>query len=151
MENGIGSLTVTQVGLVVRDIEKSLDEYCRIFGLETRPGVQLTDPEEKAHTRYHGEPSSARAKLAFIPMGQVTIELIEPVGGPSTWQEFLDDKGEGVHHIAFQVQGTSKVVTFLAEHGIPLAQQGEYTGGMYSYMDSAPQLGVVLELLENFR
>jgi 4-hydroxyphenylpyruvate dioxygenase-like putative hemolysin len=112
--------------------------------------VSLTDPVEQAHTVYNGSPSPARAKLAFIQMGQVSIELIEPVGGPSTWKDFLDQHGEGVHHIAFQVKDTPKVVAGLNEKQIPLVQQGDYTGGMYSYLDSAPQLGVILELLENF-
>jgi len=151
MANGMGSMTVTQVGLIVRDIEKSLDTYCRIFGLETRPPVSITDPVEQAHTTYQGKSTPARAKLAFIKMGQVTIELIEPVDGPSTWRDFLESKGEGVHHIAFEVEGTPKVVSFLNGEGIPLVQQGDYTGGMYTYLDSAPQLGVMLELLENFK
>ncbi len=150
MAKTFGDNIVTQVGLVVRDIEKSLDRYMDIFGLETRPGVNITDMVDKANTTYHGQPSSARAKLAFIQAGQVTIELIEPVGGPSTWQEFLDMHGEGVHHIAFNIQGTEKVVSFLQSRDILVAQRGDYTGGQYTYVDSAPQLGVILELLEDF-
>lgn len=148
--DGIGSQVVVQVGIVVRDIEKSLDAYCAVFQLQERPGVILTDPVEKAHTVYCGGPTPAQAKLAFLNMGQVSIELIEPVGGPSTWKDFLDAHGEGVHHIAFNVQNTPKVVSFLNSKNIPLVQQGDYTGGMYSYLDSAPHLGVMLELLENF-
>jgi 4-hydroxyphenylpyruvate dioxygenase-like putative hemolysin len=83
-------------------------------------------------------------------MGQVTIELIEPVGGPSTWQEFLDKHGEGVHHLAFMVKGTDQVVAVLEGQGIPMVQQGDYTGGRYTYLDGESKLGVVLELLENF-
>ncbi len=83
-------------------------------------------------------------------MGQVQIELIEPDGQPSTWQEVLDEKGEGVHHIAFHIKGTDNVVAYLEGKGAELVQQGKYTGGMYSYVDTTPQLGVILELLENF-
>jgi methylmalonyl-CoA/ethylmalonyl-CoA epimerase len=83
-------------------------------------------------------------------MGQVSLELIEPVGGPSTWQEFLDEKGEGVHHIAFRIKGTEQVVAYLEGKGIDVVQQGYYTGGMYTYVDSTSPLSVVLELLENF-
>jgi catechol 2,3-dioxygenase-like lactoylglutathione lyase family enzyme len=151
MAKGLGNKPVVQVGIIVRDIERMIDRYCAVFQLPTRPTVNLTAPVEEAHTVYRGQPSTARAKLAFFPMGQVTIELIEPVGSPSTWQEFLDEHGEGVHHIAFIIDGTPEVVQYLGGHGIPLVQQGDYTGGMYSYLDSAPQLGVVLELLENFR
>jgi methylmalonyl-CoA/ethylmalonyl-CoA epimerase len=83
-------------------------------------------------------------------MGQVSLELIEPIGGPSTWREFLDERGEGVHHIAFTVEGTDEVVAFLAGAGIAVVQQGDYTGGRYTYVDSMSTLGVILELLENF-
>ncbi len=150
MTEGLGTNIVTQVGLIVKDIEKTLQEYVEVFGLEKCPEIVLTDGLEKAHTKYRGQPSSAVAKLAFIHMGQVDIELIEPVGEPSTWKEFLDAHGEGVHHIAFIVKGTDKVVAYLEGKGIPRVQQGDYTGGMYTYMDSAPKLGVMLELLENF-
>jgi len=83
-----------------------------------------------------------------IVMGQVTLGLIEPIGGPSTWH--LDERGEGVQHIAFTVKGTDQVVAFLEGQGIGVLQQGFYTDGMYTYVDSKPALGVILELLENF-
>ncbi len=148
-ENILGTNQVCQVGLVVHDIEKKLDAYCRVLGIP-RPGVIITDEYEQARTAYRGQPSRARAKLAFIDMGQVQLELIEPIGEPSTWKEALDANGESVHHIAFIIKDTGKVVAKLGEQGMPVAQQGYYTGGMYTYIDSAKPLGVVLELLENF-
>jgi methylmalonyl-CoA/ethylmalonyl-CoA epimerase len=146
---GIGSNIVCQVGLIVRDIERSAEAYSRVFGVP-KPEVIATGEQEVAHTKYRGEPTDARAKLAFFTMGQVTLELIEPIGGPSTWQEFLDGQGEGVHHIAFFVKDTDRVVTFLEQNDIAVIQQGDYAGGRYTYVDSAPSLGVILELLENF-
>jgi methylmalonyl-CoA/ethylmalonyl-CoA epimerase len=148
-ENGIGTHIVTQVGLVVKDIEHSIDMFCDVFGLP-RPNVIVTDEYELSKTQYHGQPSLARAKLAFFDFGQVQLELIEPGPEPSTWKEVLDEKGEGIHHIAFQIKGTDKVVAYLEGKGIPLVQQGHYTGGMYSYMDGSQKLGLILELLENF-
>jgi methylmalonyl-CoA/ethylmalonyl-CoA epimerase len=148
-EQGLGTNIVCQVGLIVRDVERSAEAYSQVFGLP-KPDVSITDPVDVAKTAYRGEATSARAKLAFFPMGQVSLELIEPIGGPSTWQEFLDKHGEGVHHIAFIIKDTNKVVAYLEGKGIEVVQQGYYTGGMYTYMDSAPALGAVLELLENF-
>ncbi|MBN1813753.1 MAG: VOC family protein [Anaerolineae bacterium] len=147
--HGIGSNVVCQVGLIVRDIERSMAAYSRVFDVP-KPGVIVTDGQEVAHTRYRGEPTNARAKLAFFEMGQVTLELIEPIGGPSTWQEFLDERGEGVHHIAFFVKDTDQAVAFLEGNGIGVVQQGDYIGGRYTYVDSAPALSVILELLESF-
>lgn len=148
-ENGLGTNIVCQVGLIVRDVEKSAEAYSQVFGLP-RPNVIITDTVDVAKTTYRGEPTSARAKLAFFDMGQVSLELIEPIGSPSTWQEFLDEHGEGVHHIAFRIKGTDEVVAYLQGQGIEVVQQGHYTGGMYTYVDSAPALGVILELLEDF-
>ncbi len=147
---GIGTTTVTQIGIVIRDIEKTARAYAEVFGVPV-PSVQITDGLDKAHTRFMGEPTEARAKLAFINFGQVTIELIEPIGAPSTWQEFLDEHGEGVHHIAFVVKGMDDHIATLTTHGVPLVQKGDYTGGRYAYLDGAPRLAVLIELLENFR
>jgi methylmalonyl-CoA/ethylmalonyl-CoA epimerase len=147
---GISTLTVTQVGLVVRDIGKTARAFADVFGVPVPP-VNLTDGVDIAHTEYKGQPSEARAKLSFFNFGQVTIELIEPIGQPSTWQDFLDEHGEGVHHIAFEIKGMDKQITYLTGKGVPLIQRGDYTGGRYAYTDGVPQLGVVLELLENFR
>jgi 4-hydroxyphenylpyruvate dioxygenase-like putative hemolysin len=54
----------------------------------------------------------------------VTIELIEPVGGPSTWQDFLETKGEGIHHIAFEIKRMEKKIRLLAGKDMPLLQTG---------------------------
>ncbi|MBN2305840.1 MAG: VOC family protein [Anaerolineae bacterium] len=139
---------VTQIGIVVRDIERTVAAYSRIFGVDAPP-VLVTDEYDKAHTIFNGQPTEARAKLAFFQMGQVSIELIEPIGGPSTWRQFLEERGEGVHHIAFQVQDTDGVVRALDAEGIPVEQQGDYTGGRYTYLNSASAVGTILELLEN--
>ena len=148
-DKGVGTNVICQVGLIVRDIERSIAVYSRVFGMP-EPEVIVTDGPEIAHTRFKGEPTDARAKLAFFQMGQVSLELIEPIGGPSTWREFLDEKGEGVHHIAFFVKDTDEAVRFLDGEDISVVQQGDYTGGRYTYLDSASALGVALELLENF-
>ncbi len=148
-ENVLGTNMVCQVGLVVPDIEKAIDGYCDVFGF-ARPNVSVTDEYDAAKTAYRGKPTYAKAKLAFMDFGQVQIELIEPIGEPSTWKDGLDSGGYSVHHLAFFVKGTDDVVKKLEEKGIPMIQQGHYTGGMYTYLDSSKKLGVLLELLENF-
>ena len=147
-EKGIGTNVICQIGLVVRDIERTAKAYADVFGMDV-PSVIITDPEEVTNIKFRGDPTSARAKLAFFRMGDISLELIEPVGGPSTWKEFLDEHGEGVHHIAFRIKGMERVLTYLTGKGIPDIQRGDYTGGRYAYVDSAPSLGVILELLEN--
>jgi catechol 2,3-dioxygenase-like lactoylglutathione lyase family enzyme len=148
--SGLGTLTVTQVGLVVRDIEATARAFADVLGVPV-PGVSITDTLDQAHTQYRGQPTPARAKLSFFHLGQVSIELIEPIDQPSTWQEFLDTHGEGVHHIAFEIKGMDDKIMYLSGKGIPLIQRGDYTGGRYAYCDGEPRLKVILELLENFR
>jgi methylmalonyl-CoA epimerase len=148
-EQGLDTNVICQIGLVVQDIERTAKTYADIFGMDM-PTIRITDTEEITHIRFRGAPTQARAKLAFFQMGSLSLELIEPVGDHSTWKEFLDEYGEGVHHIAFRIKGMDRVLEFLDEKGISLIQQGDYTGGRYAYVDSAPALGVILELLENY-
>ncbi|CAM3824964.1 VOC family protein [Marinicrinis lubricantis] len=144
----IESPVITQIGIIVRDIEQTSEAYAQFFGIE-KPKWMRTDPLEQTEMRYKGQPSEARAKLAFFDMGSVQLELIEPDEHPSTWREFLDTHGEGVHHIAFQINGMKKMLNLLEEGNMPLIQKGEYTGGRYAYVDTLKDLKVILELLEN--
>jgi catechol 2,3-dioxygenase-like lactoylglutathione lyase family enzyme len=144
-----GQGNVVQIGVVVKDIEKASAAYAGFLGVAA-PKWSWTDAEAKAHTQYKGKPSPARAKLAFIQLKNITLELIEPDRNPSTWREFLDTRGEGVHHIAFEVKGMDQKIALLAGKGMPLLQKGDYEGGRYAYIDGAAGLGLILELLENF-
>jgi catechol 2,3-dioxygenase-like lactoylglutathione lyase family enzyme len=144
-----GQGNVVQIGVVVKDIEKAAGAYAEFLGVAA-PKWSWTDAQDKAHTQYKGKPSPARAKLAFIQLKNITLELIEPDQNPSTWREFLDTRGEGVHHIAFEVKGMDRRIEILAGKGMPLVQMGDYEGGRYAYIDGAARLGLILELLENF-
>ncbi|NLX11092.1 MAG: VOC family protein [Chloroflexi bacterium] len=146
-----GEHLVCQVGLIVENIERTAQKYCDIFGVEMPP-IQVTPTYDVTQTTYRGEPCDATARLAFFDFGQVQIELIEPDMQPSVWRDYLNEHGESVHHIAFIVKDTGAAVAYLAGHGIDVLQQGLYgdRSGMYTYLDSAPALGVMLELLENF-
>ena len=146
--SGLGTTLVTQIGILVNDIEKVRRAYSDVFQIDEPPVIE-TGALEEAETNYRGKPSQARSKLCFFDFGQVQIELIEPDQHPSTWREYLDEHGEGVHHIAFVIDGMKEKVMYLEGKGIPLVQKGEYDGGRYSYMDSTDQLKVLIELLEN--
>ena len=81
-DRALGTATITQVGIIVRDIEARARAWADILGLPM-PEIQVTDTVDVAQTEYRGSRSPARAKLAFFHMGQVDVELIEPVDGPS--------------------------------------------------------------------
>ena len=143
---------IVQIGIVVRDVEKYAKSYAEFFGVEV-PGIIISETEETAKTSYHGRPTKARVKQAFFNFDNISLELLEPVGGPSTWKDFLDSNGEGVHHIAFEIKGMDDQIARMQGRGINLIQQGRWTngsGGRYAYFDSNDNLAVILELLENF-
>ncbi len=146
---------VLHIGIVVKDIEKSLDTWVALLGLEQRPPVNIAAGHEDNPTHYRGKPSDAKAKLAFMALDNLMIELIEPVGEPSHWKEFLDSKGEGVHHVAFEVKGIGEhYIDAFEAIGHPVVQQGGWNGGEYSYMDGISKessLAVMIELIENYK
>jgi hypothetical protein len=147
-EQALGTNVVTQIGIVVKDIEAKARAWSSILGLPMPPIIETAE-YQSARTEYRGQPSHARAKLAFFRMGQLSVELIEPIDGPSTWKDQLDAHGDSLHHIALVVEGMQQKTAYLQARGVPLVQRGEYTGGRYAYCDGVPALGAVLELLEN--
>jgi methylmalonyl-CoA/ethylmalonyl-CoA epimerase len=148
LDKSLGAELIVQVAIVVRDIQAAVASYARLFDV---PEVEVRETREpaEAQTKFRGQPTNGRAKLAFFRMGQVAVELIEPIGGgPSAWQEFLDEHGPGVHHIAFEVPQLEPAARVLREKGVEIVQQGKFRSGQYLYADTTPQLGVMLELLQ---
>ncbi|KHL92176.1 lactoylglutathione lyase [Paenibacillus sp. IHB B 3415] len=148
MSGLLGNHFITQIGILVNDIEKVSAAYADFFGIE-KPEIGITDTADIAQTNYNGGATEARAKLAFFDMGSLQLELIEPDHQPSTWRDYLNEHGEGLHHIAFAAEGMKEKIMLLEGKGFPLQQKGEYTGGRYAYMDTFKELKVILELLEN--
>lgn len=146
----LGTEILCQVGLLVKDIEKTKVEWAAFLGVAP-PEVQITGDINEAETKFMGAPSEARSKLAFFHVGpNVDIELIEPDKNPdSTWRQDLDKNGEGFHHIAFFIKGMKEKIALCETRGCTLLQTGEYPGGRYAYVDAKEQLKLVLELLEN--
>ena len=144
----LGTDKVIQVGIVVADVEETARAWSQILGLPM-PEIRITDEFELAQTEYEGAPTAARARLAFLPMGQLDIELLEPIGEPSTWNDQLQRHGPSLHHVAFEIVGMGEKLAYLNSQGLKLIQRGEYIGGRYAYFDSQAELGAVLELLEH--
>ncbi len=144
---------LTQVGFIVRDIEKSKKKFAEFLGLP-EPPVSEAGKYEITGTTVNGEPApEANSLLAFFDVGpNVQIELIQPNGVKSTWQDFLDEHGEGMHHIAFHIKGMDQKILACEEMGIQCVQRGKYGNakGEYAYMDARDDLKCIVELLENY-
>ncbi len=144
--NKLDNHAVVQIGIVVRDVARAARRYAEVFGIPLPEVVEIAH-DSFANTVYRGQPSQAKGKAAFFDLGSVQMELIEPVGGPSTWEEFLRARGEGIHHIAFKVNDLQQAIAFLNQKEIEVIQSGGWDGGQYAYLDASAQLGTILELL----
>ena len=149
-ESALGNTNLAQVAILVRDIEEARHRFAALLGQEP-PKIIITQPGDEVAMTYRGAPSNAQCKLAFFSVGPVQLELIEPMGGASTWQEGLDQQGESVHHIAFWTDDMQKSVDSLKAHGAPMVQRGDMGDGQYAYFDGRERFGVVIELLERTR
>lgn len=144
----LGTTVCAQIGILCHDLKKTADAYAAFLGMEYT--IIESSPQEIAQTEYLQSPTPARCRQAFFKVGEtIEIELIEPDMNPSTWRHDLDEKGEGVHHIAFWVKDTDGKIRALNGMGMKLTQKGGWPGGRYAYLDASPSLKVVLELLEH--
>lgn len=138
---------IIQLCIVVKNVEVTARNYADIFGMDM-PEIILTDPLEYSQNEYKGRLTNARAKIAFFQMGDIELEILEPNEVDSTWREFLDKNGEGVHHIAFYIKDMKKTMSMLESKGMPVVQKANYPYGIVACMDTKEKLGVILELLE---
>jgi methylmalonyl-CoA epimerase len=149
-EQVITSKKIAQVAVVVKDIDKARNSWAQVLGVKV-PEVSIAESNSSRPTLFRGVRSDAKARLAFIEMENLQIELIQPLGGKSIWQEFLDKNGEGIHHIAFMVTNINGVEKQFEVQGMPTVQSGGWDGGAYSYIDASSNMGCILELLENLK
>ncbi len=148
-----GFRTITQIAFVTRDVEASAKRWAALLGIEV-PKSSTTRPGSEVHMVYQGKPSNSKAKLAFLKAGQVTVELIQPLGPNTSWMKFLNEHGEGVHHIAFNVENLARAKDELKAQGYDEIHSGRWDGddaasnGTYVYFDSTKDLGLMIELLK---
>ena len=138
---------IDQVGLVVRNLNKSLESYANIFGIGPWQ-IYTFQPPLVTDMTVHGKPASYRMRIALTMLGPVMLELIEPLEGENIYQEFLDNRGEGVHHIGCYTDALDRGVRALEGSGIRVLQSGRFAGGGYAYMDTEKSLGIILELIQ---
>lgn len=145
-----GLKKVVQIAIVVRDIDATSRRWAEVLGMPV-PEIRTTRPGHEVRMIYRGKPSEGQAKLTFFNLGQVVLELIQPVGEGTSWKEILDKRGEGVHHLGFQVVDPDKTSQSLEGEGYPVIHKGRYDSddGTYIYFDSQKALGVLIEALHS--
>jgi methylmalonyl-CoA/ethylmalonyl-CoA epimerase len=134
------------VGVVVRDIEKTI-EYLEALGVGTF-GMPDGSPyiEESFRGMLHGRPAMWKLRISNARVGGSELELLEPCGGESALQEFLDSRGEGLHHIGYLVDDVPAEMAKMAEYGIEVLTSGAGEKASFVYFDTGAIGGIIIEV-----
>ncbi len=126
---------VDHVGLAVKDIDAALALFSGVFGA----------PPSEVHVL---EDQGVRATL--IEVGQTRLELLEPLSADSAVGRFIERRGEGLHHLALNVNDIAGKLRVLQENGIRLVDQEPREGlsGTIAFLHPASVFGVLTELVE---
>jgi methylmalonyl-CoA/ethylmalonyl-CoA epimerase len=142
---------VMQVGVVVRDLDRTLAALKEIFGLEAFRSVTYPPVDRNDMARmYRGLPGDFVYRQAFIDLGTVELEVIQPVSGQSVWADFLDAHGEGIHHIRFNTYDMDRIVEHFAGHGIAVGMSGNglRPGTSWANFDTEERIGFTVEVMK---
>jgi methylmalonyl-CoA/ethylmalonyl-CoA epimerase len=135
---------VIQVGIVVRDVEKTVE---RLTSLGIGPFQEMVLPPDRKEW-FRGEPMYADFKIYGAMIGDIQIELIQPLSGDSPHKEFLETKGEGIQHIACAVEDIQKAVDELAEQDVSILLRAEFPGGRGAAYCDLGVGNIIIELIQ---
>ena len=139
---------VLQVGLVVHDLEKTMQQYADIMGIGPWD-IYMLDGNSLKDIEIYGKPQKLTMNVALCNIGNVQVELIEPGEHGGIYTEHLEQHGEGLHHIACAVDDFDETISRLAEAGIGILMRGVTSDGMgFAYMDSAKAIGTIIEIYD---
>ncbi|MFC4558746.1 methylmalonyl-CoA epimerase [Virgibacillus kekensis] len=128
---------IAHIGIAVKKIDQALSFYTDTLGL------QLEAVEEV---------ESEGVKVAFLKIGDSRIELLEPLNESSAIKRYLDKKGEGIHHIALEVDNINERLTSMKKKGIQLINEQPKTGAHNSriaFIHPKAANGVLFEMCDH--
>lgn len=131
--------TLDHIGIAVGDLGQALAFYRDALGLEVEP------PEEVA---------SQRVRAHFVPVGDATLELLEPTAPDSPIAKFVEKRGPGVHHITLRVDDIREALARLKARGIRLIDESPREGAegaLIAFVHPASAHGVLVELKQRRR
>ncbi|MEM2454857.1 MAG: VOC family protein [Candidatus Bathyarchaeia archaeon] len=148
-QNVIKAGKINHVAAVAKNLEESLKRHHEILGVEPWI-IHYFVPPFHRETYVRERPANYTLKVAIAKMGDIYYELIEPQEGPSIHKEFLETKGEGLHHVGRRYNSLEEVKKDLEAFktkGIKILQQGMFHGSHYFYLDTEPLIGVIYEIV----
>lgn len=127
---------IEHIGIAVKDLEESVQLYTERLGL-TCLGYETVESE--------------KVRVAFLEIGETRLELLEPTSPDSPIAQFIEKRGEGLHHIALQVDNSIERLEFLKDQGVKLInevpKQGAH-GNLVAFLHPKSTNGVLLELCQ---
>ena len=128
-------MKIDHIGIVVHDIEEALAVYETALGL---PASQVSEVADQ------------KVEVAFLPVGESTIELVRPTAGDTGIARFLEERGEGIHHICIEVKDIHAALDRLRAHGVPLIDEEPRDGahGRVAFLHPSGTHGALIELVE---
>ena len=139
-----------QIAFVVRDLDAALARYTRVLGGAPWRVFTFSSAIHREAV-YRGGPTDFSVRLA-LNGGSPQYELIEPQRGPGVHQDWLDERGEGFHHVGVIVDSLWAAVERMTADGYEVVQTGSGFGaagdGAYAYFDTVADLGFLVEAVE---
>jgi len=137
--------SIFQVGIVVKSIDETVKFYEEVFGIGP---FEIREAHFPTATFYGGE-GGYRGKRAFAKAGPITFELIELIEGKTIHEAFLKEKGEGLHHLGFEVKDLKRSVEEAERRGLRVTQGfTREDGSGFAYLDSDKIGGAIFELIQ---
>lgn len=129
-------MKIDHIGIVVQDLELALQVYETALGLPLTEIVDVPDQQ---------------VKVAFMPLGESNVELVQPTSGDTGIAHFLEKRGEGVHHICIEVTAIEEALERLKAHAVPLIDKEPRQGahGRVAFVHPKGTHGVLIELVEH--
>jgi hypothetical protein len=136
---------ITQVGLVVKDLQESMERYWKLLGIGPW-NIYTYAPPMLRDATVRGKRVDYSMRLALSMAGPVQLELIQPLEGPSIYVEHLAEKGEGLHHIQSRVENIEEVLAAFEKSAIKVLMSGKIGDGEFYYLDTVPVIGIIYEI-----
>ena len=128
---------VHHIGIAVGDLESSIEFYRNLFGLEAGPIIVRED---------------IGVRGCFVPVGDTNLELLEGTGPKGAISIQIRERGEGLHHVCFEVDGIADKLKSLQELGIDLIDKVPrkgLMGGDIGFLHPSAARGVLIELAQH--
>jgi catechol 2,3-dioxygenase-like lactoylglutathione lyase family enzyme len=138
------SSRLCDIGIVAKDLDKTVQ---RLQALGIGPFMPAKPPPGAEGMYYRGKPlvSSFRGLVAYL--GSVEIEIFEPAGKPNPWEELIETRGEGIHHVGFHVEDVEKEVERLTEKGAEVTLTGTIQGKLAAAYVDLKVANIIIELM----